>query len=57
MITKLAIFEGTVKPGQTTAMRAYVEIDPFVELRGVEAMLRLKRDFEGLVDLQSPEGG
>lgn len=27
MITKLAIFEGTVKPGQTDAMRAYVEAE------------------------------
>lgn len=34
------------------AMRAYVEIDPFVELRGVEAMLRLKSDFVGIVDLE-----
>ena len=25
MITKLAIFEGTVKPGQTAAMRAFVK--------------------------------
>jgi cytosine deaminase len=34
------------------AMRAYVEIDPFVEMRGVEAMLRLKADFRDVVDLQ-----
>ena len=27
MITKLAIFEGTVKPGQTAAMRAFVEAE------------------------------
>ena len=35
-----------------TAMRAYVEIDTYVELRGVEAMLRLQQDWDGLVDLQ-----
>ena len=34
------------------AMRAYVEIDPFVELRGVEAMLALKADLAGVLDLQ-----
>ena len=27
MITKLASFDGTVKPGQTDAMRAYVEAE------------------------------
>lgn len=35
-----------------TAMRAYVEIDAFVELRGVEAMLRVQQEWHGLVDLQ-----
>lgn len=34
------------------AMRAYVEIDPYVELRGVEAMLSLKADLAGVLDLQ-----
>ena len=35
-----------------TAMRAYVEIDTFVKLRGVEAMLRLQQEWDGRVDLQ-----
>ena len=34
------------------AMRAYVEIDEFIELRGVEAMLELKADLDGVLDLQ-----
>lgn len=35
-----------------TAMRAYVEIDTYVELRGVEAMLQVQQAWNGLVDLQ-----
>jgi cytosine deaminase len=35
-----------------TSMRAHVEIDAFVELRGVEAMQRLQAEFAGLLDLQ-----
>src|SRR5919198_5737895 len=35
-----------------TAMRAHVEIDPYVQLRGVEALLRLQATFAGLLDLQ-----
>lgn len=35
-----------------TAMRAYVEIDTFVELRGVEALLQVQQEWDGLVDLQ-----
>ena len=35
-----------------TSMRAHVEIDAFVELRGVEAMQRLQRDLAGALDLQ-----
>jgi cytosine/creatinine deaminase len=35
-----------------TAMRAHVEIDPYVQLRGVEALLRLQTTFAGLLDLQ-----
>jgi cytosine deaminase len=35
-----------------TAMRAYVEIDAYVELRGVEAMLRVQQEWDGKVDLQ-----
>jgi cytosine deaminase len=34
-----------------TAMRAHVEIDAFVELRGVEAMRRLQAEFAGVLDL------
>jgi len=35
-----------------TAMRAYVEIDTYVELRGVEAMLKVQQEWDGMVDLQ-----
>jgi len=35
-----------------TAMRAHVEIDPYVELRGVEALQRVQADFDGVIDLQ-----
>jgi cytosine deaminase len=35
-----------------TSMRAHVEIDAFVELRGVEAMQRLQRDLAGVLDLE-----
>jgi cytosine deaminase len=35
-----------------TAMRAHVEIDSFVELRGVEAMLRVREELAGALDLQ-----
>lgn len=35
-----------------TAMRAYVEIDPYVELRGVEALQRVEAEFDGVIDLQ-----
>jgi cytosine/creatinine deaminase len=35
-----------------TAMRAHVEIDPYVELRGVEALQRLQADCSGMIDLQ-----
>jgi cytosine deaminase len=34
------------------AMRAHVEIDPYVELRGVEALQRLQAEYTGVVDLQ-----
>jgi cytosine deaminase len=34
-----------------TAMRAHVEVDAFVELRGVEALRRLQADFAGVLDL------
>jgi cytosine deaminase len=35
-----------------THMRAHVEIDNFVELRGLEALSRLKQEFAGLLDLE-----
>lgn len=35
-----------------TAMRAHVEIDTFIELRGVEAMRRLQAEFAGVLDLR-----
>lgn len=36
----------------TTAMRAHVEVDPLVELRGLEAMLALKAEYAPALDLQ-----
>ncbi|MBM3217205.1 MAG: amidohydrolase family protein [Candidatus Rokubacteria bacterium] len=45
------VLELAVRHG-CTAMRAHVEIDAFVELRGVEAMQRLQRDLAGLLDLE-----
>jgi cytosine deaminase len=35
-----------------TTMRAHVEIDAFVELRGVEALQRLQAEFASVLDLQ-----
>jgi cytosine deaminase len=35
-----------------TAMRAHVEIDPYVGLRGVEAMQRLRDELAGVLDVQ-----
>jgi cytosine deaminase len=35
-----------------TAMRAHVEIDAYVEMRGVEAFLRLREECAGVIDLQ-----
>ena len=35
-----------------TTMRAHVEIDAFVELRGVEALRRVQAEFAGVLDLQ-----
>jgi cytosine deaminase len=45
-VMRLAVRHGT------TAMRAHVEIDPYVGLRGVEALLRLRAELAGLLDLQ-----
>ena len=36
----------------TTAIRAHVEVDPIVELMGMNAMLALKREYAPAVDLQ-----
>jgi cytosine deaminase len=35
-----------------TAMRGHVEIDPYVGLRGVEALQRLQAEFTGVLDMQ-----
>jgi cytosine deaminase len=45
------VMELAVRHGCTT-MRAHVEIDAFVELRGVEAMRRLQKDLAGVLDLE-----
>ena len=36
----------------TTTMRSHVELDPFVETRGLEAMRRLQRDLAAVLDLR-----
>jgi cytosine deaminase len=43
--------ELAVRHGCTT-MRAHVEVDVFVEMRGVEALRRLQKDLAGVLDLQ-----
>lgn len=45
------VMELAVRHGCTT-MRAHVEIDALVELRGVEALRRLQADFAGVLDLE-----
>ena len=45
------VMELAVRHG-CTSMRAHVEIDSFVELRGVEAMRRLQADLAGMLDLE-----
>jgi len=45
------VMELAVRHGCTT-MRAHVEIDAFVELRGVEAMQRLQKELAGTLDLE-----
>ena len=45
------VMETAVRHGCTT-MRAHVEIDAFVELRGVEALRRLQKDLAGMLDLE-----
>jgi cytosine deaminase len=45
------VLETAVRHG-CTIMRSHVEIDSFVELRGVEAMRRLQKDLAGILDLE-----
>ena len=45
------VMELAVRHGCTT-MRAHVEIDAFVELRGVEALRRLQAELAGVLDLR-----
>jgi len=45
------VLELAVRHGCTT-MRSHVEIDAFVEMRGVEALRRLQKDFAGRLDLE-----
>jgi cytosine deaminase len=45
------VLELAVRHG-TTTMRAHVELDQFVETRGLDAMRRLQKDLAGVLDLQ-----
>ena len=45
-VLDMAIVQGT------TAMRAHVEVDPIVELIGLDAMLELRREYAPALDLQ-----
>ncbi len=45
------VLELAVRHG-CTAMRAHVEVDAYVELRGVEALRRLQAELAGVLDLQ-----
>ena len=45
------VLQLAIRHGCTT-MRAHVEIDPFVELRGIEAMQRAQAEFCDVLDLQ-----
>ncbi len=46
-----AVLDMAVRHG-TTAMRSHVEVDPIVELRGIEALLPLKAEYAPALDLQ-----
>jgi cytosine deaminase len=46
-----AVLDLAVQSG-TTAMRSHVEVDPVVGLKGLEALLPLRRDYAAAVDLQ-----
>jgi len=46
-----AVLDMAVSHG-TTAMRSHVEVDPIVELRGLEALLPLREEYRPAIDLQ-----
>ncbi len=46
-----AVLDLAVRQG-TTAMRSYVEVDPIVELKGIEALLPLRDEYRPALDLQ-----
>jgi cytosine deaminase len=46
-----AVLDAAVRHG-TTAMRSHVEVDPTVELKGLEALLPLKAEYAPALDLQ-----
>jgi cytosine deaminase len=46
-----AVLDMAVRHG-TTAMRSHVEVDPIVGLKGLEALLPLKREYAPALDLQ-----
>lgn len=46
-----AVLDMAVRQG-TTAMRGHVEVDPLVGLKGLEALLPLKREYAPALDLQ-----
>src|SRR4029079_5003744 len=45
------VLDVAVRAG-TTAMRSHVEVDPIVGLMGIEAMLPLREEYAGALDLQ-----
>ena len=45
------VLDAAVRAG-TTAMRSHVEIDPIVGLKGLEALVGLKREYAPAIDLQ-----
>ncbi len=45
------VLDAAVRSG-TTAMRSHVEVDPIVGLRGLEALMALKREYAPAIDLQ-----
>jgi cytosine deaminase len=45
------VLDAAVRNG-TTAMRSHVEVDPIVGLKGLEALLALKREYAPALDLQ-----